>query len=50
MSLCKLWVHETSRVIKDKLATEDIVTFDKLLTDNLNKFFQKDMSAVKKGE
>jgi dynein heavy chain len=49
-SLCKLWVHETCRVIRDKLAQEDINTFEKLVSENLNKFFQKDMSNIKKDE
>lgn len=49
-SLCKLWVHETCRVIRDKLAQEDINTFEKLLSENLNKFFQKDLINIKKDE
>jgi dynein heavy chain len=47
LSLCKLWVHETCRVIRDKLVFADIETFDKLLEDNLRNSFSKELHTLR---
>lgn len=46
LSLCKLWVHETCRLIKDKLITSDNEIFDKLLIENLRNKFGKELYTL----